>query len=159
MHLPSAVVVTLRLLLAVAFAALLMAQLRALPAMYDDWVRDAPDVASTGWPVLPAGLLVLACVEAVIVCTWRLLTLVERDQIFSARAFRFVDAVLGVVAAAALVLLALLVHLLVAVGSAVLPVVVLLALIGAAVVGLLMVVMRALLRQATALRTDLDAVV
>ncbi len=156
---PSALVTALRLLLALAFAVLLVAQLRALPAMYDDWVRAAPELGASGWPVLPAGLLVLACAQVVIVCTWRLLTLVQDGQIFSARSFRLVDVILYAVAAASVLLLTLLVQLVVAVGSAVLPVVVLLALIGTAVVGLLMVVMRALLRQATELRTDMDAVI
>ncbi len=159
MHPPSALVTALRLLLALAFAVLLVAQLRALPAMYDDWVRDAPELASSAWVALPAGLLVLACAQVVIVCTWRLLTLVQDGQIFSARSFRLVDVILGAVAAASVLLLTLLVQLVVAVGSTVLPVVVLLALIGTAVVGLLMVVMRALLRQATQLRTDLDGVI
>ena len=40
-----------------------------------------------------------------------------------------------------------------------LPVLLLLVLLGGAVLGLLMVVMRALLRQATTLRTDMEAVI
>ena len=39
------------------------------------------------------------------------------------------------------------------------PILLMLMLVGGAVLGLLMVVMRALLRQATALRTDMEAVI
>ena len=65
----------------------------------------------------------------------------------------------GAITAAELLLLGTLVWSLVAVGLPGPPVVLLLVLVAGAVVGLLVVVMRALLRQATTLRTDMEAVI
>ena len=157
---PRLLVTALRVLLGLAFAVLLFAQLRAVPAMYDDWVRDAPEPASARWPMLAVALLVLLCVQAVIVSIWRLLTLVTDDRIFSEQSFGWVNAILGAIAAAGVLLLGAFLY---AVGPLALPatpsVVLLLLLVVTAVSGLLMVVMRALLRQATTLRTDLEAVI
>lgn len=157
---PRPVVTALRVLLGFAFAVLLFAQVRAVPAMYDDWVRDTPAAHSVRWPMLVAALLVLLCVQAVIVCIWRLLTLVPDERIFSERSFGWVNAILCAIAAAWVLLLGAFAY---AVGPLELPagpsVALLLLLVVAAVVGLLMIVMRALLRQATALRSDLEGVI
>jgi len=158
--LPRLLVTVLRALLGFAFAALLFAQLRAVPAMYDDWVRDAPESHPVRWPLLVVALLVLLCVQAVIVCIWRLLTLIPDDRIFSEQSFGWVNAILCVIAAAWVLLLGAFGYVL---GPLDLPaaasVALLLLLVVAAVVGLLMVVMRALLRQATTLRNDLEGVI
>lgn len=157
---PSAHLVNaLRLLLVLTFAALLMAQLRALPAIYDDWLRDSPSIASAASLVLPGGMLVLLCAQAVVVCTWRLLALVEHDQVFSERAFAWVDAILTAVVTGSVLLLAMIARLVHLGGPVQLAVALLLLLVAGAAGGLLMVVVRGLLRQATALRTDLDAVI
>ena len=149
----------LRLLLALSFVVLLALQLRVLPAVYDDWVRDAPELTGTGW-TLPAAIAGLLCVQAVVVCTWRLLSLVAQDRIFSADAQVWVDVVVAALAVAELVLLALLGYVLVPGGpSSQAGGVLLLLLVAVAVVGLLVVVLRALLRQATVLRVELEAVV
>jgi hypothetical protein len=157
---PRLLVTALRVLLGVAFAVLLFAQLRAAPAMYDDWVRDAPEPASPRWPMLVVALLVLLCVQAVIMSIWRLLTLVAADRIFSEQSFGWVNAILGAIAVAGVLLLGALGY---GAGPLGLPagpsVVLLLLLVVTAVVGLLMVVMRALLRQAAALRSDLEGVI
>ena len=108
---------------------------------------------------LGVAVLGLGCVQVVIVCTWELLTLVEDDRIFSAASMVWVDAIVGAIAAAELLLLGTFVWSLVAVGLPGPPVVLLLVLVAGAVVGLLVVVMRALLRQATTLRTDMEAVI
>lgn len=104
-------------------------------------------------------MLGLGCVQVVIVCTWQLLTLVEDDRIFSEASMAWVDAIVAAIAAGELLLFGTFVWSVVGVGLAGPPVVLLLALVAGAVVGLLMVVMRALLRQATTLRTDLEAVI
>jgi hypothetical protein len=158
--LPRAVVTALRALLIVTFAAVLVAEVRAVPASYDDWLRGAPATSAARWPLLAAALLVLLCVQAVIVCVWHLLTRVDQDRILSEESFRWVDATVGSVAVAAAVLAGAFGY---SVGPLGLPaapsVAMFLALVTAAVLGLLMVVMRALLRQATALRVDMDAVI
>jgi hypothetical protein len=104
-------------------------------------------------------VLGLGCVQVVIVCTWQLLTLVEDDRIFSAASMAWVDAIVGALAAAWFLLLGTFVWSVVGVGLPGPPVVLLLMLVAVAVLGLLMVVMRALLRQATTLRTDMEAVI
>jgi hypothetical protein len=126
--------------------------------MYDDWVRESPELAHSAW-LLTASVLGLLCVQVVIVCTWHLLTMVEQDRIFSDESLVWVNVVVGAMASAWLLLLGSFVHVARLGGPAGASVVMLLMLVAGAVVGLLMVVMRALLRQATTLRTELEAVV
>ncbi len=149
----------LRFLLAVAFAALVPAQVFFLPALSAAMAEDAPELAHLRWPTLVVAVLGLGCVQVVIVCTWKLLTLVEDDRIFSAASMVWVDAIVGAIAAAWLLLLGTFVWSLVSVGLPGPPLVLLLLLVAGAVVGLLVVVMRALLQQATTLRADLEAVI
>jgi hypothetical protein len=157
---PRSLVTALRVLLGVAFAVLIFAQLRAVPAMYDDWVRDAPEPAAARWPMLVVALLALLCVEVMIVSIWRLLALVTDDRIFSEQSFGWVNAILAAIGVAGVLLLGALAY---GAGPLGLPagpsVALLLVLVATAVVGLLMVVMRALLRQAAALRSDLEEVI
>lgn len=101
----------------------------------------------------------LLCLQVFAVCVWRLLSLVRRGTVFSPAAYRYVDVIVGAVLAAALLAVALAVVL--APGETAPGVV---ALVGGAGlvlggVALLMVVMKRLLRQATALRTELDVVI
>jgi DUF2975 family protein len=153
------VVPPLRILLALAFAALVVAQVFHLPALAAAMAEDSPELAHLRWPTLVLAVLGLGCVEVVIVCTWHLLTLVEDDRIFSEASMVWVDAIVGAVATAEVLLLGTLAWSLVGVGLPGPPVVLLLLAVAVAVLGLLMVVMRALLRQATVLRTDLEAVI
>ena len=153
------VVGPLRILLALAFAALLLAQVAFLPALSGAMAEDSPELAHLRWPTLVVAVLGLGCVQGVIVCTWKLLTLVEDDRIFSEASMTWVDAIVGAIAAAEVLLLGTLVWSLVSVGLPGPPVVLLLLLVAGAVVGLLVVVMRALLQQATTLRADMEAVI
>ena len=153
------VVGPLRILLALAFAALVLAQVAFLPALSGAMADDSPELAYLRWPTLVVAVLGLGCVQVVIVCTWKLLTLVEDDRIFSAASMAWVDAIVGAIAVAWLLLLGTLVWSVVSVGLPGPPLVLLLLLVAGAVVGLLVVVMRALLHQATTLRTDMEAVI
>ena len=148
----------LRLLLATCFVVLLAVQLRVLPAMYDDWVRDASEPVPSAW-LLPAAVLVVLCVQVVVVCTWRLLAMVAEDRIFSDASLIWVNTTIAAMAAAWVLVAGSLAHLLARGGSAGLSGALLLMLVAGAVLGLLMVVMRALLRQATTLRVEMEAVV
>ena len=114
--------------------------------------------------MLTVSVLGLACVQVVIVSTWTLLTMVTQDRIFSASAMPWVNAIVRAVAAGWVMLLGALVcayYFIVDEVSddPVLPALLLLALLFGAVLGLLMVIMRALLRQATTLRADMEAVI
>jgi hypothetical protein len=97
--------------------------------------------------------------QVVIACTWKLLTKVEQDRIFTEESFRWVDAILVAIGAAWLLLLGAWLFVGFNADDPGLPMVVTFVLLGVGTLGMLMVVMRALLRQATALRTDLDGVI
>ncbi len=158
------VVLPLRVLLAIVFAALLAAQVFAVPAVLPDIADPSFERSFMRGTMFVVAVLGLACVQAVVVCTWQLLTLVTDDRIFSDGALRWVNGIVWAVAAGWLMLFATFVcsyYFIVDEVSddAVLPALLLLLLLVGAVLGLLMVVMRALLRQATTLRTDLEAVI
>ncbi|WP_020486707.1 DUF2975 domain-containing protein [Amycolatopsis methanolica] len=89
---------------------------------------------------------------------WRLLTMVRKDRIFSEASMRWVNVIVGAIAAGWAVLVAVFLYVGFNADDPGLPVVLFLLVVGVAV-GLLMVVMRALLRQATTLRTDMEAVI
>jgi hypothetical protein len=104
-------------------------------------------------------VLLLLCMQVVIACTWKLLSLVEEDRIFSQVAFAWVNAIVAAVAAAWALLFGVSACFAPSFDDPGVPILLFLTLIGIAVLGLLMVVMRALLQQATALRIDLEAVI
>ncbi len=153
------VVGPLRILLALAFAALLVAQVAVLPPLWAEMARESPAGPFWRWGTLVVAILGLVCVQVVIVCTWQLLTLVRDDRIFSDASLVWVDTIVGAIAAAELLLFGCFVWSAVTWGHPGLPVALLVVLVAGGVLGLLVVVMRALLRQATTLRTDLDGVI
>ncbi|WNB84420.1 DUF2975 domain-containing protein [Cellulomonas sp. ATA003] len=165
MTLTRTVVVLLRVLLVLLFAACVVGQTLAVPGQFADIGQGSVDLTYLRWPLTTIGVLGLLCVEVVIVCTWKLLTMVEADRIFSTAAFSWVDGIVWAVAAA-WVLLAGTSAWLIAIMLATpelrdpgAPMLLLgLVLVGAVAV-MLMVVLRALLRQAAVLRTDMDAVI
>jgi Protein of unknown function (DUF2975) len=162
-HLRS-VVVPLRVLLVVVFAALVFAQVRGVPAVLPDLADPTLEREVMRATMLVVAVLALACVEVVLVCTWKLLTLVTDDRIFSDGAMPWVNGIVRAVVTGWLMLLATFVcsyYFIVDEVSddPVLPALLLLLLLVGAVMGLLVVVLRALLRQATALRADMEAVI
>lgn len=149
----------LRVLLVLVFAALLAAQVVALPALVGDQAQDVPELAPLRWPLLTVLVLGLLCVQVVVVATWKLLTLVTEDRIFTEGSLVWVDAIVWAIGAAWLLLLAVFVGALMIWGPSGLPALILVLLLIGAVLGLLVIVLRALLRQATTLRSDLEAVI
>jgi hypothetical protein len=99
------------------------------------------------------------CVQVVIVCTWKLLTLVKKDRIFSPASLAWVDTIVWAIAAAWVVLVGVFLYVGFNADDPGLPLLLFLLVVGVTVLGLLMVVLRALLRQATTLRTDMEAVI
>ncbi|WP_086741677.1 DUF2975 domain-containing protein, partial [Streptomyces glaucescens] len=100
-------------------------------------------------PVIVIVLLGVVTAQVVLVCVWRLVTMVRRGTVFSHGAFRYVHTVIGAVTAAALLVFTLGVVL--APGEAVAPgVVLLIGGVGVAVLGvaLIVLVLRMLLAQA-----------
>lgn len=158
-------VLPLRVLLVMVFLGLLVAQVMSFPGEFLFTTEEGPGADPWRWPMLLFWELEALCLQVVIVCIWRLLTLVQRDRIFTADSLRWVDVIVWAFVAAWL-LLAVMAGSLVAYiyftpelrdpGT---PAVLIgITLIGAVFV-LLIVVMRDLLRQATSLRADLDEVI
>ncbi|MEV5317108.1 DUF2975 domain-containing protein [Streptomyces sp. NPDC052687] len=102
-------------------------------------------------PVVVIVLLGLVTAQVVLVCVWRLVTMVRRGTVFSHGAFRYVHIVIGAMTAAALLVFTLGVVL--APGEDVAPgIVLLIGGVGLAVLGvaLIVLVLRMLLAQAVA---------
>ncbi len=95
----------------------------------------------------------------VLACTWRLLSLVEHDRIFSEGAFVWVDLIVGALAVAWVLFAGFAAVVGLRADDPGGPLVLFALLLVGGVVGLLVVVMRALLRQATVLRDDLEGVI
>ena len=159
MLLESRAVGPLRIFLVVVFGVLIVLQTLSLPGQFAHMAKESPDLAYLRWPLTAITVFWVLCVQVVIVATWRLLRMVEQDRIFTDPAMRWVDAIIGAIAAAWIVLLGVFVYVGAHADDPGAPMVLLLMLIGLSVLGLLMIVMRALLRQATTLRTDMQAVI
>lgn len=153
------VVTPLRVFLVLLFGILVVLQTLSLPGQFAYMAQESPDLAYLRWPLTVVSVFWVLCVQVVIVSTWTLLTLVRNDRIFSVAALSWVDAIVWAVAAAWVVLLGVFVYFARSWDDPAPPFLLMLVLTGVAVVGLLMVVMRALLRQATTLRTDMEAVI
>ena len=160
-------ILALRVVLAMVLAGSVFVQLVMVPLLANDLDELKPEYASLRIPLLVLVVLGIVTIQVVLVCVWRLVTMVRRGTVFSDAAFRFVDVVIGAIAAASLLMFAL--GVLLAPGEAVAPGIVLL--IGGAGVlvggmALIVLVMRMLLAQAIArdaeahhLKDELDAVI
>jgi hypothetical protein len=152
-------VAPLRIFLVLLFAVLVMFGTFSLPGQFAHMAKESPEHAYLRWPATAVTVFWVLCIQVVIVSTWKLLTMVETDNIFSSAALGWVDTIVWAIGAAWVVLLGVFLYVGFQAQDPGLPLLLFLLLIGVAVLGLLMVVMRALLRQATTLRTDLEAVI
>ena len=134
-------------------------QVMSLPGQFAYMAQQDPEHAYLRWPLTAVTVFWVLCIQVVIVCTWKLLTLVSNDRNFSDDSLVLVNAVVGAIAAAWVVLLGVLLYFGITADDPGLPLLLFLMSIGVTVLGLLMVVMRALLGQATTLRTDMEAVI
>ncbi len=145
--------------LGLLFALLVMLQWFSFPGQFAYVAREHPDQAHLRWPLTVfVGILIL-CVQVVVVCTWRLLSMVRKDVIFTATALRWVDVIIGALGTG---------WVLAAAGSlwAVwdaddpgTPLLLFVILLVGAASGLVVVVLRELLRQASTLRSELAEVI
>ena len=153
-------VLALRIVLALGLAGSLFVQAVMVPLLAIDLNEAGPDVIAVRTPMIVIVLLGIVTVQVSMVCVWRLLSMVRRGTVFSRGAFRYVDIVIGAVAAAALLTFAMAVVL--APGEAVAPGIVLLLCGSALLVGgvaLIVIVLRMLLAQALGMRAELDEVI
>lgn len=152
-------VLPLRVLLVLTFALLVVFQVLSMPGQFAHMAHEHPDDAWLRWPMTAWSTLEIGCVEVVIVCTWRLLGLVQADRIFTERALAWVDVIVAAVGTGWLLLAVLWVFVGVQADDPGAPMLLTLLLLIGAVIGLLMLVLRELLRQATTLRSDMEAVI
>ncbi|MEV7228809.1 DUF2975 domain-containing protein [Polymorphospora sp. NPDC051019] len=141
------------------FGILVVFQTLSLPGQFRHMAQEAPEDAYLRWPMTAIAVFLVLCVQVVIVATWKLLGLVKNDRIFTEASLVWVDTIVWAIVAAWVVLVGLLLYVGFTGDDPGLPMLLFLTSVGVAVVGLLMIVMRALLRQATTLRTDMEAVI
>jgi hypothetical protein len=153
------VVAPLRVFLVVLFGVLVMLQTFSLPGQFRYMAQESPESAYLRWPLTAVSVFWVLCVQVVVVATWQLLTLVKNDRIFSDASLAWVDAIVWAILAAWVVLVGVFLYVGFRADDPGLPLLLFLMVVGVTVLGLLMVVMRALLRQATTLRTDMEAVI
>ncbi|MDG4808597.1 DUF2975 domain-containing protein [Micromonospora sp. WMMD1120] len=152
-------VAALRVFLVVLFGVLVVFQTLSLPGQFAHMAAESPQDAHLRWPATAVTVFWVLCVQVVIVATWQLLSLVKNDRIFTPASLKWVDAIVWAIAAAWVVLVAVFLWVGFNADDPGLPLLLFLLTVGVTVLGLLMVVMRALLRQATSLRTDMEAVI
>ncbi len=149
-------VLSLRAVIVALLAGTVFVQAVMVPLLVRDFEDADAALASVRTPVAVIVVLGVVAAQAVLVCVWRLVTMVRRGTVFSLGAFRYVHVVIGAFVAAALLVCALGVVL--APGEAVAPgVVLLLGGVALAVMGvaLIVLVLRMLLAQAVA--RDIEA--
>ncbi|MEV4295101.1 DUF2975 domain-containing protein [Microbispora rosea] len=149
-------VLALRAVLVALFTGSVFVQTVMVPLLASDLEGLDPEYAYLRSPFLAITVLGFVTVEVVLVCVWRLVTLVRRDTVFTHAAFRWVDVVIGAFVAAAILIFAL--GAVLAPGEAVPPGMVLLvggAGVAALGVALIVLVLRMLLAQAVA--RDIEA--
>ncbi|MFE7647163.1 DUF2975 domain-containing protein [Streptomyces phaeoluteigriseus] len=144
-------VLALRGVLVALLAGSVLLQAVMVPLLGRDLDEADTDLAYPPAAFLVTVVLGIVTAQVVLVCVWRLVTMVRRGTVFSHAAFRYVHIVIGAFVAAALLMFTL--GVLLAPGEAVAPGVVLL--IGGAVmailgVALVVLVLRMLLAQAVA---------
>jgi len=159
------VITPLRILLVLLFAGLLAAEALSVPGQFLHLAAEAPEAGAVPYVLLVATLLGLVALQVVIVCVWRLLSLVRSDLIFSERAFAWVDTIAWALAAgwavlaAASAYLVTVIYVTPALRDPGVPILLFGVTLVGAVVVLVVVVLRALLRQAAGLRADLAGVI
>ncbi|WP_353987529.1 DUF2975 domain-containing protein [Ruicaihuangia caeni] len=87
-------IVLAKVFIAVLFVIAVAAQVVVVPIAAAEAAEAGDGIEWMHMPFLVLGILFVACAEVVLWCIWRLLSMVRRDAIFSARAFKFVDAII-----------------------------------------------------------------
>ena len=94
----------LRVFLVALFGILVVLETLSIPGSYAYMAQQNPEEAYLRWPSTIVSVFWVVCVQVVIVATWKLLTLVRKDLIFTEAAMRWVDVMVWAIAAAWVVL-------------------------------------------------------
>lgn len=159
MQLTRLAVIALRIVLVVAFLLLVLFQVMSIPGQFAHMAAENPERAYLQWPLTIFFILEVACVQVVIASTWKLLTMVKQDRIFSSGALVWVDAIVWAIAAGWTMLAVFSAVVVLNADDPGVPLLLILMLVAGAALGLVVVVLRALLRQAADLRADMEAVI
>ncbi|GGM83791.1 membrane protein [Lentzea pudingi] len=149
----------LRVFLVALFGILVMLETFSIPGQYAHMAQQNPDEAHLRWPSTIVSIFWIVCVQVVIVATWKLLTLVRKDLIFTEGAIKWVNVMVWAIAAAWAVLVGVFIWIGVNADDPGVIVLFFLFTSAVSVVGLVLVVMRALLKRATELRADMESVI
>lgn len=90
-------VLTLRIVIVIAFTGSLFVQCVIAPLMWMDFEEGHEDVRIPLAIIFMLGILTL---QVTAICIWKLLMMVRRGTVFSHAAFRYVDIVIGAIATA-----------------------------------------------------------
>lgn len=158
---PSQMIITiLRVLLMGLIAFILLIQTVVLPQLSGEMAQRLPAEAYMRWPILILAIGGLACVQVGVYATYRLLGFTKEGNVFSSHALKWVNTIIGASLTGSLVCVATLVYQAFTVSGPPLWVLLLISLVISGIaIALLLTVMRSLLIQATALRTDLEGVI
>lgn len=145
----------------------LFGQIIVIPTAAADEVDRFPPYAPFAAPYVTVAIVGVACVQVTLVAMWMLLAMVRRGAIFTSRAFRWVDTIIGSSIVATLLAIGVAGHLALAdIPSpddgmeAISALAAAIACVGVgAAFAMLVVVMRSLLRKATDLQTEIAEVV
>jgi len=152
-------VVPLRVMLGLTFAILVVFQVLSMPGQFRAMAEEDPDSAYLRWPLTVFSIVEILCIQIAIACTWRLLTMVQQDRIFTDEALRWTDAIIGAIATGWVLFAGAFLYVGFHADDPGLPMLMMLVLLAGGAFGLLVLVMRGLLGQATTLRTDLEGVI
>src|SRR5690606_33939981 len=101
------VVLALRVVIVLLPAGSLFIQGVMVPLLRVDLDEAGGDLSAVQIPVVVIVILGFVTAQVVLVCIWRLLTMVRRGTVFSHGAFRYVDIIIGAVVAAAVLIFGL----------------------------------------------------
>lgn len=153
-------IVALKALISVLLVLILACQVFIVPVVAAQSAWRFHEIAYLQVPGIIIGVLFLLCVQVVLVCVWRLLSLVRADAIFSESAFPDVNVSLWAVGfATVLVVVTLITITSTGVQNASVTLLCLLGIVVGAGLSLLILVLRGLLRKASQLERDLSEVV
>src|SRR3954451_17313681 len=126
-------VLPLRVFLVVLFGILVVFQTLSLPGQFAHMADESPDLAYLRWPLTAVAVFWVLCVQVVIVATWKLLTRVKKDRIFSPSSLAWVDAIVWAVVAGWVVLVGVFLYVGFTANDPGLPLLLLLLVVGVAV--------------------------
>lgn len=159
MQLSRHLVLAVRAALAALFGILVVFATMSLPGQFRHMAAVHPDQAHLRWPLTAITVFWVVCALVVVACTWRLLSLVDLDRIFTDESLPWVDAIVVAVGLAWVTFGAFAMWVLRGADDP--GVGMLFGLVGLVVTvfGLLVLVLRHLLRRAVELRVDMDGVI